>query len=516
MKTPNMTRREFARVAAVGTAGVALLPRGLWADGDPVSGKPEAGRVPMRPHLLITAKKVDGLRSVQELRESVKTEHGRVLWEDLKTRADENLKVKPLAGGSRSWPPVNAAAQRVLRHALAFLITEQERYRDAALAQIEATFDPKLWKNWFDEAAPKEWSTGLRVGMLCSAFGLAYDWLYTSLTPEQRRRVVDGIDRCGIQGYLHDVELGRWIVGVLDNFCPTIVGGTAIAGMAFGEDHPQSGRLIELGKERVGAYLSEFGPDGEWTESVPYSASVLSTVGFFSALRYWLATRADRSQQDSIGMRRLAQFCRWLIYMTRPHGREALFGNGPKAAHHRRIGLSYVPAVAAATRDGILQSFYLNNLFPSKETEDMRNYTLELVWYDQTLQPESPEGRVPHGKAFPANTGCVSSRTDWSPRVTPCMVCGKGGKAYEVNGHHDVGQVCIDGYGEPLIVDLGGYGVAQGGSKILGGIVGHNVLMFDGEEMRDDRPLGRACYNIPEKRKTPALRAKFLGHEFDD
>jgi len=509
------TRRAIIG-STLGAAGAGLLPRGLWADGDPVPGKSAAVRVPMRPHLLITAEKVEGLRSVQELRESVKTGHGRLLWQDLKALADEDLKAAPLAGAYRSFPPVNATVQRVLRHALAFLITEQETYRDAALAQIEATFDPKLWKNWLDQAAPKNWTTGLRVGMLCSAFGLAYDWLYTSLTPEQRQRVVDGVDRCGIQGYLQAVEAGSWIVGVLDNFCSIIVGGTAIAGMAFGDDHPQSGRLIELGKERVGAYLGEFGPEGEWAESVGYSASVIDLTMFFSTLRYWSAPRAGGAKESIIGTRPLPQFCQWLMYMTRPHGREALLGNVPKAVEQRRISLSYVPAVAAATSDGILQGYYLNNLFSSQETNGVRNHALELVWYDQTLLPASPEGQMPHGKVFPAHTGCVSSRTDWNPRVTPCMVYGKGGKAYETNGHHDVGQVCIDGYGEPLIVDLGGYGDQQSGGKILGGAAGHNVLTFDGEDMRYDRPLSRAMFNTPERRKTPPLRAKFLGHEFDD
>ncbi len=470
----------------------------------------------MRPHLLVTATKVDDLRSVSELRTSAKSGHGRDLWEDLRLRAEADVNDKPLAGGSRNYKIVNATATRVLRHALAFLITGDTRYRNAALAQIEATFDPQLWTDWRDAVAPPHWHTGLRMGQLCSAFGLAYDWLYQSLTAEERRRVVAGVDRCGIQPYLKAVETGSWVVGALNNFVSVISGGVAIAGMAFEEDHPQSTRLVELGRERVGAYLGEFGPDGEWNESIPYSASFVNAVAFFSALRYWSAARGGRAEPKISSTRPLAQFCRWLMYMTRPHGREALFGNGPKAAGQRRISLSYFPAVAAAERDGILQSHYLNNLFPDQETDGMRNYALELVWYDQTLPPVSPEGRQPHGKVFPANTGCVSSRTHWDARSTPCMVYGKGGLAYEINGHNDVGQVCIDGYGEPLILDLGGYHVDQGGSKTLGHAIAHNVLIFDGENMRADRPLARAMYNAPERRKTPPLRSKFLRSQFDD
>ena len=470
----------------------------------------------MRPHLLVTAQKVNGLRSVEELRESARIGHGRTLWEDLKQHADADLKADPIPGGSRDYPVVNATATRVLRHALAFLITEDERYRDAALAQIEATFDPALWPSWQDEAEPPHWHAGLRIGQLSQAFGLAYDWLHPSLTPEQRRTTVSGVDRCGIQPYLKAVELGQWQVGVLDNFVSTIAGGTAIVGMAFGDDHPQSDRLIQLGRERIGAYLGEFGPEGEWNESVQYSVSVISTVAFYSALRYWSATRARAAEENIIGTRTLPQFCKWLMYMTCPDGREALLGNGDKVSGQRRVPLSYVPAVAAAARDGILQWYYLSNLFPTQETHDVRNYALELVWYDHTLKPVSPEGRLPHGKVFPANTGCVSSRTDWNPRSTPCMVYGKGGAAYEVHGHNDVGQVCIDGHGEPLIIDLGGYHADQGGSETLGSAVAHNVLMFNDENMRRDRPISRAMWNEPERRESPPLRSEFVEYSFDD
>ena len=513
MKT---TRREIIG-SSLGALGVALLPPALQAAGGAGVREPVAARALTRPHLLVTAGKVDGLRSVAELRTSAKSGHGRTLWEDLRTRADADVNARPLEGGSRNYTIVNATATRVLRHALAFVITEDERYRNAALAQIEATFDPQLWTDWRDAVAPAQWHTGLRMGQLGSAFGLAYDWLHASLSAEERRRVVAGVDRCGIQPYLKAVETGSWVVGSLNNFASVIPGGLAIAGMAFEDDHPQSARLVELGRERMVAYLGEFGPDGEWNESIPYAASFVNVVAFCSTLRYWSAARAGGNGQNSALPPALAQFCRWLMYMTRPHGREALFGNGPKAAGQRRISLSHLPAVAAAGRDGILQSHYLNNLFPDQETDGMRNYALELVWYDQTLAPVSPEGRDPHGKVFPANTGCVSSRTDWDARSTPCLVYGKGGSAYEINGHNDVGQVCIDGYGEPLILDPGGYHVDQkSSSKTFGLTIAHNVLIFDRENMRADRPIARAIFNAPERRKTPALRSKFLQSRFDD
>jgi len=475
----------------------------------------------MRPHLLITAEKVSGLRSLAELRESVESGHGRTLWEDLKTRANADLEADPIAGATRNFTVVNATVKRVLRHALAFLITERKCYLHAALAQIEATFDRTLWRNWHDacDDHPASLPADLRVGQLCLGFGLAYDWLHASLTPEERGRVVAGMDRCGIQPFLQTVAEGHVQVRVLGNWLGCMVGGVGIAAMAMGEDHPASERIIELATERLRPYLGAFGPEGEWIESVQYASSAaMHLVAFFSTFRYWSTVHASGTDDNIIGTHPLPQFCRWMMYMTLPHAREALLGNASRPARPRRIGLSHVPAVAAAACDGVLQWYYLNNLFPSEETQEMRDYALELVWYDHTLKPVDPEGRLPHGRALSANTMCVSSRTNWNPRTTPCVVYGKGGAAYEPHGHHDAAQVCIDGYGQPLIIDLGGYDpfCTGSGRETFFHVRGHNILMFDGQDMPVDRPTMRATYDQPECRDTPPLRARFVASQFDD
>ncbi len=471
----------------------------------------------MRPHLLITERKVKGLRSVEELRQSTRTGHGRVLWQELKRRADADLKREPIAVGPKAtcvnWTLAHKTVQRVLRHALAFVLTGHPAYKHAALRQIEVTFDTAKWpKHWPSEGQPANLPAGLRVGQLLAGFGLAYDWLYRGLTPEERRRIVGGMHRQGLEPFLQTVKIGKWQVQVLDNFMPVIVGGAGIAAMALGDDYPGSRRILDLAKRRNIAYLSMWGPEGEWNESVAYSFSALYTVRFFSCLRYWSAVHEGDAGANIIGTRPLPQFCRWQMYLALPHGRYAHFGDCDRRPGGR-IGLPYVPAVAAAARDPVLQWFYLNNLFTAEESRGRRNYVMELVWYDHTLKPASPEGRLPHGHAFAANTMCVSSRTDWNPVSTPCVVYGKGGAAYEVHGHHDVGQVCIDGHGERLIVDPGGYAVDNREYYLASS---HNVLTFDGEDMREDRPKSRACFHQPEIRRTPALRAKLLASQFDD
>ena len=181
------------------------------------------------------------------------------------------------------------------------------------------------------------------------------------------------------------------------------------------------------------------------------------------------------------------------MYMTVPPGYVVPLGGS--GVHNLPVALSGVPAVAAANQDSILQWYYLNNLNPPEKNAH-RRYEYELLWYDPTLEPVSPEGRMPHGKVYDDNGMCVSSRTDWNPRTTFCVVYGKGGPGYQPHGHQDIGQVCINGYDQRLIVDL-----QYGGSwQYWQGVLAHNVLMFDGEEMRLEAEY----------------KAKLLCSEFDD
>ena len=140
----------------------------------------------------------------------------------------------------------------------------------------------------------------LRVGQLCAGIVLAYDWLHAGLTTQERQRIVAGLDRQGIQPFIKTVKQGNWRVALLDNFMPAIVGGVGIAGMSLAEDHLDSGFLVKTARQRMKIYLSVFGPDGEWNESVGYAGSVRDTVDFYLAWRSWTATRTGGNRTNPL------------------------------------------------------------------------------------------------------------------------------------------------------------------------------------------------------------------------
>lgn len=169
------------------------------------------------------------------------------------------------------------------------------------------------------------------------------------------------------------------------------------------------------------------------------------------------------------------------MHTTVPPGRAVAFGDaGPEAP----VMAGYVAALAAATGDGVLQWFYRQ--YARAADAD----PLELVCFDARIEARSPEGVEPPFAVFAAHGRVVVSRTGWDPHAAVTVVYGKAGRE-ENHEHHDVGQVCVDGFGERLIVDLGSpssyppdfFDEARW-NYYNASIGGHNVVAVGGRELR--------------------------------
>ena len=199
---------------------------------------PPTKAVPMRPHLLVTAEKIDGLRSLAELRTAIKSGHSKKLWETMLALADADVSSDPIPGGPRDWADVHAAGIRLLRLSLTSLVLGEPAghpYRDAALEQLDCLFDPDCgWPNWHSgwhlDVGINEKEFWLRHGMFCQDIGFAYDWLYSSLTPAQRQTIIDGLNVYVFPQY-HFSATGGGYGGAFnrrDNIKANNLGGAAI------------------------------------------------------------------------------------------------------------------------------------------------------------------------------------------------------------------------------------------------------------------------------------------------
>lgn len=455
--------------------------------------------MPSHPHIYLTKDTAPGLRSLAQVRASL---HGGLVaqyWQRMLAQARADLEAAPLlpdsvvpgrhpeqiAHANPDFVICQAASDRMLNSALVALLTGETRYCATVLAQMAALFDEAHWPEWRDQAHPT-YPADLRTGQLGKSIGLAYDWLHPLLGEEERRGIIEGLERRAFKPFWESVARGCCWANGTNNWMTCIVGGLGIAAMALADDDPRAAELIDFSLPRLLGYREVYGPEGEFNESPGYAAANRLPVEYLLAHYYYTGGGENLLAQPPF-----PAACRWFMYLTLPPGRLAAFGD----THIDRMpNVAFVAAVAQAARDEVLQWYYLEHaaLNPSAVPY------LDLLWYDASLPPRSPEGVLPRGRAFPAHSGCIVSRTDWNPRATPCVVYGKAGHGAEGHGNHDAGQVCIDGYGERLILDLGLPTPIYPGDFFgerryeyyNAAAFGHNVLVFGGREMRrtaDDR-----------------------------
>ena len=440
------------------------------------------------PRLLLKTESKNGFHSVEELRKTLVNGHSRLLWEKVKTTADEAVSSGPLTAftpmegrseedikqGNREYGITHNAGQRVMACALVHLLTGEKKYREAALKQAGVLFDTLAWPEWQDiyHRRVYNFDADLRTGMLCRDLGLAYDWLNPSLTPSERKWFINGLDRCGIQPYLRSVARKAWWLDRMNNWTTVIVGGLGICGMALAGDHPQSDELINLAVPRMKQYMEHYGAEGEFNENPGYGWSTANPVLFFISLRYFL-----NKEELSPEIGSLLKHCIWHLYNTIPPGVTVPIGDaGPDYI----FDSGFFSAVASATRNPVLQWFYL------EYADRVKDPVRALLYYDASLEPQPPTpDEFPLGRAFPAYDGILTSRTGWNQKEEACVVVGKAGYGGVNHSHPDAGEVIITGYGRRLINDPGVVSYPAESKKYFYhfNTSGHNVLTFNGREM---------------------------------
>ncbi len=470
--------RSFALLLAASTAC-------LQAIGAEQAATPKGSR--QRPWMFVTREKVDGLRSLDEVRNGIRQGRAATLWKELVAKVDQESKQPPISAKdrNRSYSLVATTANRITDAALVALITGERRYADACVRQIHALFDTQEWAEWADKAhLQRGLNADLRHGQFARALGLAYDWLYGLLTDDERRRFLEGLDRRAIGPFKAGVKAGEPWVRRRSNWMTCVVGGFGILGMALGPDHPDAAWLVETARPRLEKYMTVFGPEGEFNESVQYSGSTMYVVDYFTAERY-----AGGGKRPPIELRRLADFCRWYMYCTVPPGRVLGFGD-PAPDMPPVVG--HLSAVAATIRDPMIQWFYLQ--YADLMLPTHRKRALELLYFDPTLEARSPQGRLPLGRAYRHQAKIITSRSSWDPKSAISVVYAKTAQE-DYHGHADWGQVCIDGYGRRLIIDLGsphgGYPRSHKGRYYNYQQWGHNVLVL-GKNETGGIPIGKA------------------------
>jgi hypothetical protein len=328
----------------------------------------------------------------------------------------------------------------------------------------------------------------LDTAELTHAVAIGYDWLYSELTPDERRTIRGAICRLGLNEglYFYGSSLPiaaryhdyNWAVC---NFNWNLVcnGGMAVGALAVADDEPEiAARVLSAAIRSVPLALVEYGPDGGWAEGPGYWRYASDYAAYFlAALRTALGEAAVEPFLKTPGLSRAGEF---LIHLTGPLDRPFNFADA--SDHAPRAW----------------QMFWMARQFNRPEyawyaARHASGSAQDVIWYDPRQVSPRQAGLPTDAWFRHVEIACL--RSAWED-PNAVFVSFKGGDSSANHGHLDMGSFVLDADGVRWAIDLGPDNYALARYFVTGKndyyrlkTEGHNTLLINGE---NQRTIGRS------------------------
>ena len=372
--------------------------------------------------------------------------------------------------GKRLLGESRRAVRNVLFTAMAWRLGGEGEFRDRCLQELDAA------------CALKDWNPShfLDTGEMATAVAIGYDWLFGTLSAEQKTRYREAMVAKALQpGREVYGKNGGWTRGT-NNWSQVCAAGLALAAVALAEDDPEAyAFFLPRCTETIDASLRFYEPDGVYPEGPGYWAYGTSYHVLFLAMQ----EAAGRPAKTTPAMLRSTEF---LAHATGPTGLFFNFadsgaGSGePVAAYSWLAARSGQPWVAGWVRAQLEQRA---DEIKRKGGGD-RFFPLHLLWLPPA--PAAVAAAAPLAATFTGPQALACFRSSWGGRDA-LFVAAKGGTPAVSHGQMDVGSFVLDALGERWVHDLGtddynlpGYFGKQRFTYFRLQNLSHNTLVIDG------------------------------------
>jgi hypothetical protein len=405
----------------------------------------------------------------------------RRIYADLEKESDRLL-TTPVAEYKLTGPRLRTQTRRVLDRvgtlALMYRITQRDPYLRRAVTEMRAAANFHDWNPLvFPDTAD-----------LAHAFALGYDWLYPSLSPEEREWI-----RAAVTGKALDPVLplyqreGGW---PHDHYNSNIVcnAGVGLAALAIAGDdaalNDKCAAVLRNVVESIAHGLSTYGVEGSWPEGMAYWESVTRyACALFSGMQTALGN--DFGLSASHGVDRAG---RYRIHMTGPTGKVFNFADSAED-----IGVS--PEMFWMAKRFSMPPYAWSELRSVERSTHPDAY--DLAWFD-------PNGKSPQQQSPPwpldaifRGVDIACFRSSWDD-ANALYLGVKGGNNKEAHAHLDLGGFVFDAGGVRWAADLGtddydlpGYlGNRQRWTYYRTRTEAHNTLLID-DQNQDARAEAR-------------------------
>ncbi len=437
-----------------------------------------AGAAIGHPSLLFTPDRMKSAKARVEAGDSLMVKG----WENILSIADAQL-AKP-------------DIMKLEYMALAYQMTGDRRYADKLKEVLLRTAATRSWANAEMMARRPAWRSELQMAHRSFQIALAYDAIYNTLTPAERKQIAEGVWRLAGEPLLGDWLLEPTRIHSLNsmghNWWTSCVGMGGILAMAIGNEVPEA---AEAAKKAVDALPQWFAFAGDVIQRKPrtfdrdggmYESINYASFGITEALllrQAWLNSHPGAKLPDIPQIRQLASFFSHVAYPRTGILHSINFGDSHKnVTGESSMLLALAQPGSASKKDmeheaGIV-GWYVNQVVPGQHREGFpRTVPMGLLYSPDTSKasavPDLPTSHL--WKDF----GWATMRDSWEKDAT--MLAVKSGMTWN-HSHADANSFIIFHKGVDIIKDAGNcsYGKPEYRNYFFQ-TEAHNVVRFNGQ-----------------------------------
>ncbi len=462
-------RGSITRRALLGQAAAAAV-RAQTGTEDPLrSLRPE------HPRLLLPDSELERLRALVR-------DHSlaRRIYGDMEKECDRLLSIPPVEyklNGPRLQQQTRKAIDRILTLSLMYRLAKRDPWLRRAIMELNAAANFRDWNP----------ACFVDTAEMTFAFAIGYDWLYNSLSPDERGWVRDALITKGLDQALPYYQKQTWWTRERLHWNVVCNSAMAMGALAVADDaREKSAEVLRSALDSVTHGLASWGQDGAWPEGPAYG----EFTARYAALLYASLDTALGTDGGLGAFHGLEKAGRYRLYSIGPTNRVFNFSDGPEDP-----GLAPGMFWMAKRYNAPAYAWSEQKQLERNPHPD----ALDLAWFDRDSKPPQPP-LWPLDAAF-HGVGVATFRSSWDDPAA-LFVAVKGGDNKASHAHLDLGSFVLDAGNVRWASDLGADDVAPPGFP-RGSIYrvrteSHNTLLIDGENQD-----ARAEARITRQEMTP-------------
>ena len=334
--------------------------------------------------------------------------------------------------GKRLLAESRLALHNILHTAWAWRFSGDEKFRLRTIAELEAA------------CALKDWNPShfLDTAEMATAVAIGYDWLYPTLTPDQRAMCEKAIIEKALKPAKAIYDKGGWWADTRNNWSQVCGSGISLAAAAIaGNDEGLSEDLFDRGLRLVEKCVKFYAPDGMYPEGPGY-------WHYGTDYHVMLLAACESLKRPFDDNPLLNKAGNSILQLTSPTRLAFNFADGGSGFERTSSAQCWLArhfkdaSQAQSVRNLITRAF--------KEDKATDFSPLMLLWLPEA--PATPQ-KLPLASAFNGEQAVATFRTSWEPDGTFFAL--KGGTPAASHGHMDVGAFVYDAHGTRWIHDLG-------------------------------------------------------------